>query len=90
MSSSGPEANPRAVRLSVDDRELMVELSDGRRISAPTAWFPRLAAATPRERENWRFVGDGEGLHWPDIDEDISVRGLLHGLGDSDGSKRVG
>jgi hypothetical protein len=56
-----------------------VELADGRTLSVPLVWFPRLAHATAQERANWRLVGRGEGVHWPGIDEDISVRSLLAG-----------
>ena len=63
--------------ISVD--KLTVELSDGRSISVPLDWFPRLAHATPSERGNWRLIGEGEGVNWPDLDEDISVEGLIAG-----------
>ena len=56
---------------------LTVDLSDGRTISVPVAWFPRLLHATPEERKNWRLIGNGSGIHWPDLDEDISVENLL-------------
>jgi hypothetical protein len=56
-----------------------VLLEDGRRLYVPYAWFPRLLAATPSQRTNWRLIGAGIGIHWPDIDEDLSVEGLLHG-----------
>ena len=56
---------------------LTVDLSDGRTISVPVAWFPRLLHATPEERKNWRLIGNGSGNHWPDLDEDISVENLL-------------
>jgi hypothetical protein len=58
---------------------LVVELSDGRTIAVPLAWFPRLLHGTARERSRWRFIGRGEGIHWPDLDEDISIEGLLLG-----------
>jgi len=58
---------------------LIVDLSDGRTISAPLAWYPRLLYGTPEERNNWRLIGDGEGIHWPDLDEDISVKSLVLG-----------
>ena len=73
---------PRAVvatSVNVDDTELHVDLSDGRRLSVPLAWFPTLLRATPRQRKAWRFIGGGEGIHWDEIDEDFSVRGLLSG-----------
>jgi len=66
--------------VDVSDDELIVTLVDGRRISAPLIWFPRLFDASPSERANWRLIGDGIGVHWPDVDEDISVSGLLKGL----------
>jgi hypothetical protein len=67
---------------------LSAELSDGRTISVPLDWYPRLAHAMPRERETWELIGGGEGIHWPDLDEDISIEGLLAGRrsGESDGS----
>jgi len=71
------DARAKDVRTSSD--ELSVLLADGRRVSVPLAWFPRLLRATAAERENWRLLGDGEGIHWPDLDEDLSVAGLLGG-----------
>ena len=65
------------VRVTADT--LCVELADGRTITAPLAWFPRLLHGTTKERKRWRFIGRGEGIHWPDLDEDISIEGLLHG-----------
>ena len=65
------------VRVTKDT--LSVDLSDGRTISAPLDWFPRLVYATTKERNNWRLIGRGHGIHWEDIDEDISVEGLLAG-----------
>lgn len=65
--------------VSVEDDALVVELSDGRSITVPVAWFPRLAHGTAAERQNWRLIGKGEGIHWPDLDEDISVDSLLAG-----------
>jgi Protein of unknown function (DUF2442) len=72
-------AEARAQKVSVTDDTLAVDLSDGRTISVPLAWFPRLLQGTPQERDNWRFVAGGEGIHWPDLDEDVSVEGLLAG-----------
>ena len=68
-----------AESVTVTDDTLTVELSDGRTISAPLAWFPRLLHATKEERNNWRLIGRGQGIHWEDIDEDISVENLLAG-----------
>jgi hypothetical protein len=63
----------------VDDELLTVELADGRRISAPIAWYPRLAHGTPKECSHWRLIAAGRGIHWPDLDEDISVENLMTG-----------
>lgn len=70
---------PNAENVKVTADTLSVDLSDGRTISVPLEWFPRLVHATPGERNNWRLIGSGQGIHWEDIDEDISVEGLLAG-----------
>ena len=70
---------PDAKDVTVTDDTLSVDLSDGRTISVPIAWYPRLSHAKPEERENWRLIGGGHGIHWEDIDEDISIEGLLAG-----------
>jgi len=70
---------PRARRVSVTADTLVVDLVDGRTISVPVAWYPRLAHGTSAERAKWRFIGEGEGIHWPELDEDISIEGLLAG-----------
>ena len=70
---------PFAQDVSVSDDTLRVDLSDGRSISAPLAWYPRLLRATAAERKRWRLIGRGLGIHWTDLDEDISVEGLLAG-----------
>ena len=80
MTSSAPDEDPRAVELRISDDELVVVLADARRISVPLAWFPRLLGATPAERRKFEFVGGGVGIHWPEIDEDLSVDGLLRGV----------
>jgi hypothetical protein len=77
MSSLTAEA--RAQNVAVTDDTLSVDLSDGRTISVPIAWYPRLLNGTPEERMNWRFIGEREGIHWPDLDEDVSVENLLAG-----------
>jgi Protein of unknown function (DUF2442) len=69
----------RAMQVSVTDDALSVDLADGRTISVPLAWFPRLLNGRPEERQNWRLIGDGQGIHWPDLDEDISLENLLLG-----------
>jgi len=70
---------PNAENVTVTEDTLSVDLNDGRTISVPTAWYPRLSHAEPKERENWQLIGGGHGIHWKDIDEDISVEGLLAG-----------
>lgn len=80
MNTSGVDLEvPRAEAVTVTRDALVVELSDGRTISAPLAWYPRLLHATLDERNKWRFIGKGQGIHWEDLDEDISVEGLLAG-----------
>jgi hypothetical protein len=66
-----------AVGVSFTEDALIVTLRDGRQVSAPLEWFPRLRRATPKQRKNWRLIGGGVGIHWEDVDEDISVRSLL-------------
>ena len=68
-----------AQNVQVTDDALIVDLSDGRTVSVPLAWFPRLLHGTLEERNKWRLIGDGEGIHWPDLDEDISVENLILG-----------
>jgi hypothetical protein len=68
-----------AQNVQVTDDALIVDLSDGRTLSVPLAWFPRLMHGTQQERNNWRLIGDGEGIHWPDLDEDISIENLILG-----------
>jgi hypothetical protein len=77
MSSSIAETRPTAREVSISDDELTVSLADGRRISVPLVWFPRLLHATADQRRNFELLGGGEGIHWPDVDEDLSVAGLL-------------
>jgi hypothetical protein len=68
-----------AQNVSVTEDSLILDLDDGRTISIPLAWFPRILHGTAEERNNWRLIGRGEGIHWPDLDEDISVEGILLG-----------
>jgi Protein of unknown function (DUF2442) len=68
-----------AQRVRIDEDALTVDLSDGRTIAVPLAWFPRLLNGTAAERANWRLIGAGEGIHWPDLDEDIRIASLLAG-----------
>jgi hypothetical protein len=71
--------NPVVENVTVTEDTLSVELRDGRTIAVPLTWFPRLVHATPSERQNWRLIGRGEGIHWEELDEDISVANLLLG-----------
>src|ERR1700682_2429415 len=91
MTTSGTEVLDAIARgVTVSDEALSVDLADGRTITVPLAWFPRLAHGTTAERVNWRFIGGGVGIHWADLDEDISVVSLLAGRksGESQASLR--
>lgn len=77
MSTSAIKLDASAVGVSVTGDRVVVALADGRELAAPLAWFPRLIAATPEQRRNWRLIGRRHGIHWPDVDEDISVASLL-------------
>ena len=81
---------PSAMGVEVSEITLSVELNDGRTISVPVGWYPRLTHATQKERDNWTIIGGGQGIHWGDIDEDISGEGLLQGnpSGESQSSLR--
>lgn len=79
MTTSILETLARAANASFSDDDLIVSLVDGRVLSVPLAWFPRLFHATPEQRADWRLIGDGEGIHWESVDEDLSVAGLLRG-----------
>ena len=80
MNISAPEFNlPRATGVNITTDTLTVELTDGRTLSVPLAWYPRLQHATAAELSHWRLIGDGEGIAWPDIEEDISIEGLIAG-----------
>ena len=80
MSISTIEIQPTLAEcISIDDKSLMIDLVDGRSISVPLEWYPRLLHGTPHERNNWRLIGRGEGIHWPDLDEDISVENVWAG-----------
>ncbi len=80
MSISPIEIRPAlAHQVNIDEDSLTIDFVDGRTISVPLDWYPRLVHATPDERNNWRLIGHGAGIHWPDLDEDISVENLLAG-----------
>lgn len=72
--------DPRVLSVKITDEIITAHLADGRTISVPLVWSWRLAEASPAQRANYRIIGDGEGIHWPEIDEDISVRGMLEGV----------
>lgn len=76
-----------ATNVEITEESLIVDLEDGRTISVPLAWYPRLLHASPEERNNWRFIGKGEGIHWPDLDEDISVENILLGNASGEGQR---
>ena len=73
------ELEPIAVQVTVTDDDWTIDLSDGRRVIVPLAWYPRLLYASDRERQNWRLLGDGYAIEWPDLDEHIGIEGLLAG-----------
>jgi hypothetical protein len=79
MASTDPKPGERIVEVTLDDDSLSARLADGRVISVPLAWYPRLLHATREEREKWELCGGGFGIHWPDLDEDLSAEGLLRG-----------
>jgi len=79
MSTLVTERDVFAESVCFSEDSLTVRLDDGRSLSVPLAWYPRLLAGTQAERENYELIGDGEGIHWPELDEDISVEGLLAG-----------
>ena len=72
--------DPRIQDVQMTADEIIARLADGRVISVPLAWSWRLSEATPKQRANFRLIGSGQGVHWPDVDEDISVEGMLHGV----------
>jgi hypothetical protein len=80
---------PNAQSVSLTDDTLAVDLVDGRTISVPLAWFPRLMHGTAKERSHWRFIGQGHGIHWPDLDEDISIENLVRGQPSGESQKSL-
>ena len=77
MAISTPKPDSDATDVSTTDVALRVTLADGRELAAPLEWFPRLRDATETQRANWRLIGGGQGIHWPDVDEDIAISTLL-------------
>ncbi|HEY4759399.1 MAG TPA: DUF2442 domain-containing protein [Thermoguttaceae bacterium] len=90
MRTSKAEIIARAQDVRVTSDDLIVDLTDGRSITVPLAWFPRLLHATAAQRKNWELIGEGEGIHWPLIDEDLSVAGLLRGTPAPPKTRRAG
>ncbi|HEX2660409.1 MAG TPA: DUF2442 domain-containing protein [Polyangia bacterium] len=79
MNSSGPSPGERIKNVRVTKDAISADLVDGRTITVPLAWFPRLVQATSEQRNNWKISSAGFGIHWPDVDEDVSTEGLLRG-----------
>lgn len=88
MPTLSLEHEPLAVEVVFSESAFRVALDDGRELSIPLAWFPRLLHGTPEQRSLWELIGRGEGIHWPELDEDISVAGLLAGRGDQTKMRR--
>ena len=78
---------PYAQHVAISDDALEIDLADGRTITAPLVWYPRLFYGTPEERAHWQLIGQGEGIHWPDLDEDISVSNVLQGKSSSESQR---
>jgi hypothetical protein len=83
------DSEPLAISVSLSEDMFSVALDDGRELSVPLAWFPRLLHGTPEQRLHWELIGLGQGIHWPELDEDISVAGILAGRGDRTKAGRV-
>ena len=90
MAISAPKADARVRDVRIDDERLSVDLMDGRTITVPLAWYPRLRDASPEQRRRWEVAGGGFGIHWPDIDEDLSTEGLLRGAPAPQAGARAG
>jgi len=88
-SSAESIARPIATTVHVTEETLTVELADGRTVSVPTMWYPRLDYATAEERQSWELIGGGSGIHWEAVDEDISVEALLAGKGSSESQESL-
>ena len=80
MNIALKQIEPRLLDVRVSEEEIMAFLADGRTVTVPLAWSWRLSEASQEERENFQIIGDGQGIHWPDVDEDISVEGMLGGV----------
>jgi hypothetical protein len=89
MTTLALEIEPTAVKVTLNEDEMMVDLADGRRIIVPLAWYPRLTYATPAERQNWQLLGNGYAIEFPDLDEHIGVEGLLAGHNSGESQKSL-
>ena len=89
MTTLTLESEPLATGVSFSEDMFRVTLDDGRELSVPLTWFPRLLHGTADQRQNWEPIGPGQGIHWPDLDEDISVAGILAGRGDQTSARRA-
>ena len=89
MTTLGPKVGEQVREVSLTEDTISVDLFDGRTITVPLAWYPRLLHATPKQRMNWRIAGAGYVIHWPDIDEDLSTQGLLQGAPAPRGAARA-
>ena len=87
MSTLTLASSPTAVEVRISDDTLTVTLADGRVVSVPISWYPRLSHALPQHRSIWEFIGRGHGIHWPELDEDISVENLLLGQPSGEGAR---
>jgi len=91
MSSSAIEMHMTVVQhVTVTEDSLVIDLVDGQTVSVPLAWYPRLLHGQPEERNHWRMIGQGEGIHWPDLDEDISVENILLGQPSGESQRSLG
>jgi hypothetical protein len=88
-AAGAPAKEARATSVEVTDEAVIVEIEDGRTLATPLAWYPRLVYGTPEERQNVRLIGGGTGMHWPDLDEDLSVRGMLAGRPSQEGPESL-
>ena len=90
MSSSQTKNSPvKAIALTITGDTISIDLDDGRSISAPLSWYPRLYHANIKERNNWILIGEGHGIHWPDLDEDVSIQGILEGNQSSESQRSL-
>ena len=87
MITSTLVSNPTAIGVQITDEALTVSLSDGRVVSVPISWYPRLSHALPEHRTVWEFIGRGHGIHWPELDEDISIENILLGQPSGEGAR---